>query len=455
MREVGLTEKYRVLCDGSHSQQCRKRLVQVPFVAMCEAGHLQDFPWREWVHRDAGTQCTGRLRLRGTGSASLSGMAVYCECSARRSLAGITYAGEDGTALTNQLQEANPYTCRGRRPWLGPGSYEPCDRPLRASLRHASNLYYANVVSSLYLPSSTREAPGEPCSLPGGDEDSAQVDLRKCEFGILCEGMESDELVVKSRCLSEYGHAIAKYFSRVCLVPSLRETRVFTGFSRVVAGDASKPMLRQLYRHVPTRPWLPAYVVHGEGLFLEFRPGRLQEWLSVGGSRLTHRSNAVAERLARSGMTGDLELSPQLLLVHTFSHLLLNTLTFECGYSSASLRERLYVSTTDGGETKAGILIYTAAGDSDGTMGGLVRMGMPGRLESIITAAIEKARWCSADPVCMETGDSSGQGPESCNLAACHNCALVPETACELFNRFLDRGVVVGTMRYPDTGYFA
>ena len=81
-------------------------------------------------------------------------------------------------------------------------------------------------------------------------------------------------------------------------------------------------------------------------------------------------------------------------------------------------------------------------------------MGRPGRLEPVVRRAIEGARWCSADPVCMEMGERGGQGPDSCNLAACHNCALVPETACEEFNRFLDRALVAGTLEHPQLGFF-
>ncbi len=141
---------------------------------------------------------------------------------------------------------------------------------------------------------------------------------------------------------------------------------------------------------------------------------------------------------------------PRLVLLHTLAHLLINQLTYECGYSSASLRERLYVSP--GGDGMNGLLIYTAAGDSEGTLGGLVRMGQPERFEEILRNAITNARWCSSDPVCM---DSHGQGPDSCNLAACHSCALLPETACEEFNRFLDRGLVAGTRDNPGLGFFS
>lgn len=81
-------------------------------------------------------------------------------------------------------------------------------------------------------------------------------------------------------------------------------------------------------------------------------------------------------------------------------------------------------------------------------------MGRPEHLTRVIARALEDATWCSADPVCMEVGSSSGQGPDSCNLAACHNCALLPETACEQFNRFLDRGLVIGSLSESTLGYF-
>jgi hypothetical protein len=140
-------------------------------------------------------------------------------------------------------------------------------------------------------------------------------------------------------------------------------------------------------------------------------------------------------------------------MIHTFAHLLINQLIFDSGYGSSSLRERLYFSEPTASDPgMAGVLIYTAAGDSEGSMGGLVRMGDPKRLEGAIRRALENAMWCSSDPVCIE---SHGQGPDSCNLAACHSCCLLPETSCEEQNRLLDRGTVVRTLTNPDCGYFS
>ena len=97
-----------------------------------------------------------------------------------------------------------------------------------------------------------------------------------------------------------------------------------------------------------------------------------------------------------------------------------------------------------------GILIYTASGDSEGTMGGLVRQATPGRLEVTLQKALNKAEWCSFDPVCIE---SPGQGTDNSNLAACHGCALLPETSCESGNRLLDRATIIGMPQHPELGF--
>jgi hypothetical protein len=135
------------------------------------------------------------------------------------------------------------------------------------------------------------------------------------------------------------------------------------------------------------------------------------------------------------------------VLLHTLAHLLIVQLAFESGYSATSLSERLYTSRA---ARMAGMLIYTAAGDSEGTLGGLVRLGRPGQLEQILTRAVERSRWCSSDPICGELGEGGGQGPDSCNLAACHDCAIVSETSCETGNRHLDRALVSD----PEYGFF-
>ncbi|MCZ7616462.1 MAG: hypothetical protein M5T52_23625 [Ignavibacteriaceae bacterium] len=82
----------------------------------------------------------------------------------------------------------------------------------------------------------------------------------------------------------------------------------------------------------------------------------------------------------------------------------------------------------------AGIFLYTAAADSDGTLGGLVELGKPENLERIIEQALIRATICSSDPLCSEHNPGEDR---SLHSAACHACSFVSETSCEYGNRYL------------------
>lgn len=143
--------------------------------------------------------------------------------------------------------------------------------------------------------------------------------------------------------------------------------------------------------------------------------------------------------------------SARYVLLHTLSHLLIRQLSLECGYSGASIKERIY-STYPGSDVKmAGILLYTSSSDSDGSLGGLVRKGRPESFEVIFRNMLQEASWCSSDPICIE---SHAQGYDSLNYAACHACSLLPETSCEMRNCLLDRAAVVGTIKDRERGFF-
>lgn len=512
------TERGKLFCAFCLAQNKRSLTYQVQFVAMCEAGHLQDFPWREWVHRSLAPECKLPLKMFASGGSSLVGVFVKCECGKKRNLRGVTDASQDGTStnLTRQLAGGgDDYVCQGIRPWLGEfvGAKDRCGLAVRGALRSAANAYFADTRSAVYIP--RRIAGVDPALLdilqrppaaamlamakdlkakvyaatvrgkfPGlldafpsdADVDRAigivetgvptkqeeprslsESAFRAFEFDELRQTRVDAQLIVRESPLKNYEPWIANQFERIFLIEKLRETRVFVGFSRIVPKDVDpKTMFEQLWRHPPVMrdSWLPASVVFGEGILIQLNRALLEVW---------ERNSEVAQRLAvlqRNSTTAAArkraeprELSARLVLIHTFSHVLISGMAFESGYSAASLAERLYVSpVVDGG--MAGVLIYTASGDSDGTMGGLVRLGKPGFLEATLRRALERAEWCSSDPICMELGSSGGQGPNSCNLAACHNCALAPETACEEFNRYLDRAMLVGTPENRKIGFF-
>jgi hypothetical protein len=201
--------------------------------------------------------------------------------------------------------------------------------------------------------------------------------------------------------------------------------------------------------------WLPAVEVLGEGLFLSLEEGRLVTWEEH--DAVAARTAEMDRRIDRSFMASRFRaktgprLTPRYLLLHTLAHVLIRRLAFESGYSAASLRERIYARDPGGddGVPMAGLLIYTAAGDSEGTLGGLVRQGEPPRFARTLLEALADARWCSADPLCSESKSTSLSG---LNFSACHACSLVAETSCETGNFLLDRAVLVGHDDVP--GFF-
>jgi hypothetical protein len=580
---------------GKGTEHSPRRTVQVRFIAACKKGHLQDFPWLEWLFRQANPLWVPEgnsrwLRMRSTGSASLIGVEVAAEERLPNGDIKVIEKKTIGAAFQPDLSQT-AFTrigvkCEGQNPALGigrngPGELPGCGQELHPLLRGASNLYFPQVVSSIYIPDiddrnlgqeildilddhllkstlllgalaaedglvSTKAArnalkkyypeSGVEASIlaeaanrhilkdilledrkiqaflsqkikistdkklsrdmvaaaikshcPDWDVDPsvllvplsawfkgangnvdqgvtgaqqdvlAESDYRREEYRVFCrdvqEGYPKTNLLIRSSGIDSYGELIRASFERVSLLHKLRETRAFVGFSRILPGDDLTLDERWSLMALKKKRWLPAVIVRGEGIFLKFREDRLAEWIESYGLMHEGRFSSINRHLGglreRRHQQPKL-ISPKHVLIHTFAHLLINELVYECGYGSASLRERIY--SADGENPMSGVLIYTAAGDSEGTMGGLVQMGQPGHLETAVAKALEKARWCSSDPVCIE---SRGQGPDNCNLGACHSCALLPETSCEEQNRLLDRGVVVGTIDFPNAGYFS
>ncbi|MBX3743221.1 MAG: DUF1998 domain-containing protein [Akkermansiaceae bacterium] len=510
----------------------------VRFVAVCAAGHLCEFPWKEWI----GCQCTNHegLRLTDRGGSELSSIRIACEnCPAGstgrkgKSLAGTTIRPDAGKQSTFQKAGIN---CPGDRPWLGRGANEvSCGSPLVGALINQTNLYFPRTIAAIGLPdlspqsdAVTRlkgELEGDPmiamamsvwkmgkeghaaaagmmepalrqrgipfaegdvlealgaifdpaaaalpsgAAVPSGQEPEI-LTFRRAEFDIIRNQVNDPEHIKDLRVIpAAVPDDLTPWFGKVNLVERLRETRVFYGFDRLEQinptplADMPDSAMRQLFRHPPAQSldrWLPAIRTYGEGIYLELSEERLAWWQREKAGPLAARlDDAFIRRLAQESKTLPPSDAPgpawatRYLLVHSLAHILINQLVYECGYGTASLRERLYVSA-DPAAPMAGILIYTAAGDSEGTLGGLVRLGRPDRLGPVVRRALSRASWCSADPVCSE--HLGGQGSRLANLAACHACVLLPETSCETINQGLDRAMVVGLPDDRSLGFFS
>lgn len=517
MELLSLFEAGRVRCRGRPypQQSCQSRperrrpfLIPVRFVTVCDLGHIEDFPFMAWLHRDKPWDYDQhRIRLRaGRSSAGLSGIAVECSCGLRRSMGDVFRFDENEGGPLSQLG----CYCSGLRPWLGEMDTAgvPCGHHLRVVQRGATNVYFPHVVSSIYLPLWAERASGDVvavleqphiwallsqgtvngridsmrCEMVAGMAgiDAAQLQaaaqrklegaappaaeeacgdeesFRRSEYQAICEGKVGPETELHVECgsMGSYEPDVSVLFSRVHLVHKLRETRALAGFTRLLPPDGTFASERlQALKLSPSIRWLPAIKVYGEGIFLEINASRVHAWIArhpaVLGRIAPLVANYNAARVERQ--QPHRQITPKFVLLHTLAHVLINQLSFDCGYGSASLRERLYCDVADIAHPMQGILIYTASGDSEGSMGGLVRQGKPGRFEIALRRAIRRAAWCSSDPVCIE---SSGQGSDNANLAACHSCCLLPETSCEEGNRLLDRAVLSGLPATPEIGFF-
>lgn len=458
----GGLEGQRVVCDGCHEERSLRGITEARFIDGEEHTNFSDQlcspvdpflctgarPWLAELEGSCGQPMRGALRAAGN---------VYFP----KVESSIYLPREDG-AVSSEMHELmrQPAVSSTMRTLHSIFGMELKVEMLREQL-------LKNVPPELFGPISDNELIAGYRDFLGEGEKEIELDEKSStelltgddewrypEFQRIREVSKSDYLSATNPGIHP---DLEQHLARVRSVDVLRETRALRGFTRVRDDALKLSVGKALLRRDPLPPvqdWLPAYVVKGEGIYVELNPARLGAWearveVQARAKKITDHYGRVASQHGLQDRT----LTPRFVLLHTLGHLLINELVFSCGYSSAALRERLYVSSRTGREM-AGLLIYTAAGDSEGTMGGLVRMSRPDNLRLVFASAISNARWCSTDPVCMDAGEK-GQGPDSCNLAACYGCALLPETSCEEFNRFLDRGLVVGTLVDPTLGFFS
>jgi hypothetical protein len=466
----------------------RAELTPMGFVQACEDGHLDEIDWFRWAHRNshiaASGQCapgTARMHFRTTGArgGDWETLRIECEsCGSRNTLEGLT---------TRPL----PGRCRGRQPWMSQDGGS-CDKQPFGHRRGDSNLYFPDQLSAIdvvvdgAMPTSglrtfiaeqlekpswapTRrmaqtfpprdlaracesmlsdlaqergvslaeieeafilELEGKPRENASGEDHAGatQEEILRREWPVLSRrsDLEHPSLIIKVQSsYHSWSSQLRAAVASISLLPRLREVRALLSFRRVSDAGLRQPLHASNENH-----WLPGIEVWGEGIFIRMSEQFVVSWENSLAPSLRSRVQRVAQRHEGSGRA-PAGVTPRFLALHTLSHALIRRLAFDAGYSSTALRERVYA-----GDGMAGLLIYTADADSEGSLGGLVRMGEPAALGRTLEAALNDAAWCSADPVCAET---QSQGVRGMNGSACHACSLISETSCTFHNQLLDR----------------
>ncbi|MDO8147492.1 DrmB family protein [Isoptericola sp. b515] len=458
---------------------CVRDIAPSRFVACCENGHIEDFPYFQWVHR--GTAAAGgehRMKLEAKGaSSSLADVVVSCSC-------GVKPYNLDGSFSRGALAEIK--RCGGKRPWLPAAPDEQCDKQLRALQRGSSNVWFGAVRSSISIPPWSspnsrfvtthwgvlEHLPMEALSAalpqmitgkPGLTVDGvtdvlrqrkgldtgtppSDKDLREEEYRALIDGNDGGAHDSFQCVRVEHDPRLSGLVAQVSKATRLREVRALEGFSRVtpMPTDTTDPRLARLSENRPA--WLPATEVLGEGIFVRLDEDAVTRWETgaFAKEREALLDEALRRRATESGAPVAEGPSARFLAIHSLAHALLQELSLDAGYPVGSLRERIYAEPG-----QAGLLVYTASSDAAGSLGGLAALADAELFADIVMAATGRAQWCSHDPVCAESGSS---GSDGLNMAACHACLLLPETSCEHRNIYLDRLSIVGPLEHLGSG---
>lgn len=482
--------------DPARCVRCKRApiLEQVTWVLVHPAGYLADAPWHFLTHKDARSPEQSNCKVADELSLMEVGASRRLRCGACRS--ETEFRGDERARFgTARMQ---PWTRDDRVP-AGDVQGDPSDQAVAQVLAINDARVYSPVAAiALVIPPESRVRKGTAVDrLYRNSEDRKKIDgartplarkgatrevatryrcttaeieealgdirggypsygasftpgqLRESEYQAFLETLPDqqpdEDLVTHDQTRAWQALAEAEGTSKatqslvtgvrhLVRVDRLKAVKVFQGFRRAVQADGSPPVPPDI---VGNSTWLPAVELYGEGIFITLEEERLTRW---------ERHPAIAERLeplrsrfAQSGRDEPNPLTARFLLLHTLSHLLMREVEADGGYPAASLTEIIYCAREP--KPMAGILLHVAVPDIAGSLGGLAELAEPRRFVAILTRALEHARWCSLDPVCSE---HEGQGPGLLNRAACHACALVPDTACEYGNTLLDRGFVKG-----------
>ena len=487
----------------------RPTMIPVRRLVACEFGHIDDVDWVYFVHQGE-SDCKGPLYWKDYGvTGAAEETEIECKTCGKKQKLIAAFGDSDG----GKRKSAIPEQCNGHHPHLR-HTDTGCKGQPRTIVLGASNSWFSMTVSVIAIPVEGSELDGLVAdhwtnlngvinvatipafrqggllpgfekfsddqifaaieryrsgagASPGGagsaNASSDSTDLKLPEWQTFTKSRER----VEDRSLSFRSMPIPDDFkadiSRIVRVDRLREAQALIGFTRLLSPgefgewDDDVNEMRVPLARSKDHSWLIGNENKGEGIFIQFNENRVKAWCEQ--SAIQQRSadflRAHAEFRSRRNLEPNDALFPGMryILLHSFSHAFMRQLALSAGYSHAAIRERIYSRAPgDPGGPMAGVLIYTSAPDSEGTLGGLASMANSPRLDSILAKTLESMQFCSSDPHCAEKApDSDGM---TLHAAACHACLFSPETSCENGNKYLDRGLLMPTLSGENLAFF-
>lgn len=473
-------------------------LEQVRFIMTSPTGNIKDIPWDRWVsaqtleNESSENQNAKIIRLdfekfccdkqelyyiKSNKFSDLAGIRIECKnCKQKNTLAGLF-----ALKLPENNKENTFY---------------------KVVIRTGNSVYYPIIVNSIYLPAEREIAQEDENKIIRGLEKNISVETlltttlvdnnfepkykKETIEKFIKYGIKNEfETEVEYR-LKEYNFIIKKDFYNdknenktnknklifqkkdiskinyekfklqfLYAVKKLTMTTVQTGYTRQEPLDKdiflkgeeeqeNKIKAKYTSAYAKNTKYLPAIESFGEGIFLSFEKEKIDDLvkLVLGNDKIKNRMEKLFENCRNHDYPSiqtkfnTIEHLIKFIFIHTLSHILIKEFEFLCGYSATSLNERLFIDESN----MQGLLIYTVAG-SEGSYGGLVSQAQPEKFFKILHSAINRAKDCSSDPICYDTED--GQGVGGLNMASCYSCTIIPENACEEFNSFLDRALLI------------
>ena len=196
--------------------------------------------------------------------------------------------------------------------------------------------------------------------------------------------------------------------------------------------------------------WFPAVENRGEGLFIQLNAQAVKSWLArpAVNQRLIALARGHELWAKRPEEQAPIPGGP----VRTAAHALASAYPIAL-YALRLPREFHSRAGLCRCESQHfGILLYTGSPDAEGTLGGLVQQAR--HIEDHLAQALRMSALCSNDPVCANHVPGESLESRWLHGAACHGCALVAETSCEMRNDYLDRALVVPILGFPDAAFF-
>lgn len=474
-----------ILYSGKSCPVCHKENASnVRFVAACPEGHLDDVNWHSAVHK--GKDCNSHYYYWKANGSSLADIVIECanpNCNSKTTMEEIYRTNFPCSGRIPENEERGSYYREPKRNWNCKGRMKVIQRQSTA-LRIAETFtlltipqYDTSIVRIIQrndiklllklafkvsankkefidnlktggLSSNTIKTLEEFIEVKGYDkfreyvkniyEQKTTVNtLMNEEFESLRGKPKFTENFIKNKPFHYNFPGLTNFELEVYPIEKLRTVTVQNGYRRLpYMKKEGESKLQSSGVYCDENLWYPGFEGIGEGIFISSNKNPLKYFDNLAIEEWNKRKVKEENRWKgnviswREGKV----MEPQFVWWHTLSHSLIRTLSLISGYSSASLRERVYV---DDSLEHGGILIYTSSAGEDGGMGGLVETAQ--NFEEILTKAVESLLICSNDPLCSEIRISDS----SVNGSACHNCLMTSETSCEHGNMWLDRHILM------------